>query len=300
MALITNKKKEIIILLAMLAIFMFLFGFVYAQPANQLLKCISRDFNVSNSELKMESNFKWWYLLAIFMEIYYTVWGTTFIIDVVHAYRGSTRDDFIRNFTLIFIFLTGLFTLTTCQWVLDFTKDSVNLKTEIDGFVGSNNSTIAAQFSNELCVSINNRYVFLKFVPPYLPAIYTFWMCFSALYVFHRLSKTTGYPSIDAANRKLINFVHDFTLLAIVYTVGKTAVQKEVDFVCLLAGFMIGILFAFAAIAALVWCEGPGRTETPTQLRFLKETIILHGGRQITLRLFEKPNPIFGQIPNAN
>ena len=303
---LTEKKKGIIILLTVLAIFICLFGLMYVRPANQLVKysdCnINQKTDTGDRQQIREFSFKWFQLiLVVVVDMCFVVWGTTFIIDMIHDTGGSSGDGFLRKLVLTFIVVTGFFTIATYLWVIEFSKYPEYTKNEFDSLVRSSSPNIfVAQLTNEQCKSINNLYVLQKFLPPYFPALYDFWMCFSAFYADHRLSKTTGYPSIDAANRKLINFFREFNQLALMFTAGIVFIPKGADAAAILiVGFLIGILSAFAAIAALVWWEGQRPTERPTQLRLLREMTILHGGRQIILRLFELPHPN-EPIPNAN
>ena len=149
------------------------------------------------------------------------------------------------------------------------------MKTEYDAIVASFDSPISARY---LCSSINNVYLLLAYLTPSVRAIYTFSVCFYALYAYYRLRKTTGYPSLDAANGKMMKFVLGFALLAISFTVGVAIIQEEVGKVEVRMGFMLGIFSALAAIAALAWWEGPRPTdiERPLELRLLGQVTLAY------------------------
>ena len=297
-------------MLAMLATSIFLLGFMYStmQP---LARC--SDFN-KNSEteflrlLMKKFNFHdkpsvlvivtFVLLVLMFIFTYVITFATTYIIDEAH---DTSRSD-LRKINLQFIILvTGIFTFTVHLFVFLFGEIPITIKTEYDAIVASFDSTISARLPNYLCSSINNVYLLLAYLTPSVRAIYTFSVCFYALYAYYRLRKTTGYPSLDAANGKMMKFVLGFALLAISFTVGVAIIQEEVGKVEVRMGFMLGIFSALAAIAALAWWEGPRPTdiERPLELRLLGQVTLLHNGHEITICLCALPYPI-EPILNAN
>ena len=300
-----NKyKNAVIIALVMYAVSMFLFGFIfyYMQPADDLMELYDNHGNMDSERRKQQSTIDgklseriWGLPILFLLTSALTFVGVAVLAaDVIDMIHDAKLNGLIRNFILSFILMTIANTITSYKW----RKWVVEWKYLII-FLRDDRHVVSAK---EICDWVNFPYIVLN--APFLPTMYTFCMCFLALYAYHRLSKSTGYSSLDAANRKLMYFFQLYSLLSIILTGGliftKTDVDVAVVLVGMARGMAISICSAFAVIAVLDWWEGPNLPARPNTLLFLRETTTLYEGRQITLRLYEKPRWSIEPIPNAN